>query len=146
MKTVPFPVRCYCLALLLPVALLAVGCQKSGPDQVISGKVSFQGKPVTIGDVTFINPGTGSVAQGSLGEEGNYTLLLINNGLKPGKYKVTVSPKITYEKGKSREGSDFKMVESGGKSIPERYHYDASTRLSATITGGQESFDFELKN
>ena len=133
------------LAWFLLLATLTSGCQEAGTNQRIRGKVTFQGKPVTVGEVTFSNPGLGSLAQGPLDLEGNYTLLLRENGLKSGRYKVTVSPKITYEKIQSRKGADFKMVESGGESIPRVYRNDATTRLKATVTEGEESFDFELK-
>ena len=130
---------------MLPFFLLAPGCQEAGTNQKISGKVTFQGNPVTVGEVTFSNPGLGSLAQGQLDAEGNYTLLLMEKGMKPGTYKVTVAPKITYEKVRGRGGSDLKMVESGGKSIPRMYRNDATTRLKATVTEGEESFDFDLK-
>ncbi len=147
MKTPQGPtVRCHYAYLLLSILLLS-GCQEGVSSQKISGKVTFQGKHVTVDDVIFNHLGTGRVAQGSLDSEGQYTLFQTKNALNPGEYRVTVSPKVAYEKVKVRGGMDMKTVETGGESIPMIYRNDATTRLNATITGtGEESFDFELKD
>ncbi len=148
MKTTNRLTDCWYLALLQLFVLLLTGCQDSTSSQIVSGRITFQGQPVAEGDVTFSNPGTGSVAQGSLNAEGSYTLFQTNQVLKPGEYSVTVTPKISYVEvqGEGYEAGELKAVESGGKSIPRIYRNNATTRLRASVTGGEESFDFELQD
>ena len=111
----------------------------------MSGKITFKGEPVVHGDVTFFQPSTGQVAQSPLDSEGNYSLDLTRSPLPPGDFKVTVTPSTSYEEVAGPHGKDIKMVTKGEKSIPRPYRERNRTRLSGTITGGDDTFDFDME-
>jgi hypothetical protein len=78
-------------------AVTATGCEKSGPKMVtVEGKVSYQGKPVPRGYVSFYpdkNKGNQSmeVPNGPI-EDGNYHVKTrVHEGMTPGWYNVAVS-------------------------------------------------------
>src|SRR4051794_9371353 len=80
---------------LLAIALLSLSplaCGSSGLSSV-SGKVTYQGKPVPLGTITFIpnTPGARN-ATGVIGSDGSYRLQTENpgDGAAPGDYKVTI--------------------------------------------------------
>jgi hypothetical protein len=71
MKKPPSPRRRYggALLVLLLICTLAAGCGK--PRGIVSGKVTYQGKPLTAGSVLF-TPEKGSVVDARIDGEGNY--------------------------------------------------------------------------
>ncbi len=133
------------LAAVVLLAGLASGCSESSSASV-SGKVTFKGEPVVHGDVTFFQSSTGRVAQSSLDSEGNYSLNLSQGGdLPAGEFRVTVTPEVSYvEVDLGARGKDLKEVIKGAKSIPRIYQGRKSTPLKTPITGGEDTFDFEL--
>ncbi len=126
------------------LACLAGGCGQSSTGSV-SGKVTHKGQPVVHGDVTFFQPGSGRVSQAALDTEGSYSLNLSQASLPTGKFKVIVTPSVSYVEVDGRHGRDLKMVTEGAKSIPRIFQGRNSTPLSATITGGEDTFDFDLQ-
>jgi len=123
-----------------------VGCGETSLDQEITGKITFEGVPVTEGIVTFFRPSTGNAAQGTLGEGGVFTLVQAERGLPPGQYCVTVVPMSTMEEhiGPPKPGSvsGTKITERGGESIPQQYRKRNTSQLRADIPS--ESYDFDL--
>ena len=77
---------------VIAVCMHLAGCGGATLDEEITGKVTFQNKPVTEGTVTFFRSSTGSVAQGALGAGGVYTLVQVGSSLLPGEYHVTIAP------------------------------------------------------
>ena len=134
------------LKLAVTVLLLGglLGCGKASQG-VVSGKVTHKGKPVVHGEITFFRPGTDEVAVGTLGDEGIYTLQQPDPGLAVGEYKVMVAPLRIYQEVSGPEGKDVKIVLQGRKRIPVKYRQRDRTPLVATVTGGEDSFHFELK-
>ena len=80
------------ITVFLPCLLIMIaGCAKRLNRQELSGEVSYKGKPILIGSVTFVgeddnNPTTISAEI----KEGKFTVLK-ENGLVPGNYKVRFS-------------------------------------------------------
>jgi len=80
------------ITVFLPCFLIMIaGCAKTLNRQELSGEVSYKGKPILIGSVTFVgeddnNPTTISAEI----KEGKFTVLK-ENGLVPGNYKVRFS-------------------------------------------------------
>ena len=128
------------VAVLLSVIVL--GCGKGNP-ATIQGKITFQRKPVEQGDITFTRPG--NVAQGEINRQGEYVLKLSDKGLAPGEYKVVVSPTSKYENVQVGERTEVKLVLLGAQQIPGKYHSETTTLLQAKVTGGNDTFDFELQ-
>ena len=132
------------LIAVILLAGLAGGCGEASTGSV-SGKVTFKGEPVVDGDVTFFQPSSGRTSQAALDSEGNYSLNLSQGALPTGEFKVTVTPSVSYIEVDGPNGKDLKEVIKGEKSIPKIYQGRKSTRLSATLTGGEDTFDFDLK-
>jgi hypothetical protein len=96
------------------------------------------------GEIAFFKPVTGEVAQVALGDGGAYSLATSNMELSPGEYQVVIMPTRNYEKATGPQGMEYKMVEKGGDSIPERYRDRVNSPLKATLAPGTNSVDFEL--
>jgi len=128
------------------MGLFLVGCGGTSLDQEITGKITFEGEPVTEGMVSFFKASTGSAAQGTLGEGGVFTLVQAEHRLPPGQYRVTINPLLNMEEniGSTKPGSagGVKITERGGESIPKQYRRRDTSRLRADIPS--ESYDFNL--
>jgi hypothetical protein len=70
---------------------LVSGCGGGSGTVPVRGTVTFKGKPVPSGTVTFI-PDSGPHATGELGPDGSYTVATYRSGdgAVPGSYKVVV--------------------------------------------------------
>src|SRR5262249_12270439 len=131
--------------LLAMLALLApVGCGQSGPEKArVSGKVTYQGKPVPKGPIAFIPVAAdGRNAPGALRDDGTYTLQTeeSNDGAQLGEYKVTISarddPVLDY----------VPVTPVKPKMLaPAQYENPETSGLKATVVRGSNVFDFDLK-
>ncbi|GAB6164529.1 hypothetical protein JCM19992_05290 [Thermostilla marina] len=123
---------------LLGAALL-LGCNSGNQEKMytVSGAVTFQGSPVTEGQISFENPQTGFVQSADLGEEGKYTLQL-----PAGDYKVSISPPLIEVGGgpDSPPGEEYKQVDN----IPDKYRSSESSGLTATINGDKTDVNFDM--
>jgi hypothetical protein len=130
------------LAGLLPLAgtlLWLCGCGTGKPMGEVSGKVTFEGKPVAEGMVSFMNPTAGTGGEGQL-KDGRYSLTA---PLPPGEYKVMVIPLIV----RQQEGGKGPKVgvEQPAPDIPEKYRAIGTTDLKATVKEGPNTLDFDMK-
>src|SRR4051812_13406743 len=83
---------------ILAVLLVLSGCKKDETESFlpVTGKVTLDGKPLTVGTVSFrpdVTRGNTSmhIPTGEIDAQGNYTLVTIRkNGAPPGWYKVLV--------------------------------------------------------
>ena len=81
-------VRTLLTSSLLPVLLAAAGCGDPLNRQAVSGSVSYKGKPVVLGSVTFVPiPETGTTSSGAPIKDGKFEIPR-SQGLSPGKYRV----------------------------------------------------------
>jgi len=129
-------------AAALAAALAAVGlsgCNSGPPMGEVSGKVTFEGKPVAEGRVTFMNSGAGTGGEGKL-KDGAYALTA---PLPPGEYKVTVTPPIV----RRQDGGKGPVVgvEKPSPDIPERYRTVGATSLKATVKAGPNEVNLDMK-
>jgi hypothetical protein len=135
--------------LLCALCLLPTGCGSSKfPKTVpVSGRVTFQGKPLAGGTVAFL-PVNGSEGQssrpvaGEIGPDGGYQLSSFRkgDGAMPGQYHVTVE---SYSSIPTRSEPNKPYV----RRIPQRYGKPAESGLSATIpadASGPLVFDFDV--
>lgn len=136
------PPRPFAALLVALVALLPClsGCGGGGPPAgEVSGKVTFEGKPVKEGLVSFMSQaGTGDEAQ--LNSEGAFT---ITKPLPVGDYKVMVTPLIVrgQDGGKGPEVG----IERPAPDIPAKYRVIGTTDLKATVKEGKNQFNFDMK-
>jgi len=125
------------------LALIPLACGSDGPEMAkVKGRVTYQGKPVPKGTVTFVtNKATHRNAVGQLDANGNYQLQteLPGDGAEVGDYEVTVyahddvildyTPKVPVPP---------KIL------APEKYENPKTSGLKRTVKSGSNTFDLEL--
>jgi hypothetical protein len=144
-SVVPAPVRCLCRAATVALlTLAALGCGGRRGD--VSGKVTYQGKPLVFGTVQF-EAGDGTFKQANIDKDGNYAI----QGLPVGEAKAAVNspdPNSGDFQPLRREGDPPPPPRpkfTGWFRIPADYQNLAKPQLSYTIKSGQNSIDIELK-
>jgi hypothetical protein len=127
------------LATLAAAVVGLCGCAKGPPMGEVSGRVTFEGKPVAEGRVTFMNSDVGAGGEG-LVKDGAYSL---SAPLPTGEYKVSVEPLIVRQRdgGKGPEVG----VEKPAPDIPLKYRTTGSTDLRATVKEGRQDLNFDMK-
>lgn len=116
------------------------GCGGSGTTRVehsVTGKVTFQGEPVTEGTVQFEDAASGQGGSAPLSASGTYTA-----SLSDGTYKVIVLPPT--EVTPDTENSPGGIVVKDAKNIPQKYRALETTPLSAPVSAALVTHDFEL--
>jgi hypothetical protein len=132
------------LGALALVLLAPVGCGRSGPEMArVTGKVTYQGKPVPKGTIAFIPvAGTGRNATGAIAPDGTYTLQTEdpNDGAQLGEYRVTIS---------ARDDAVLDYTPPvpilPKRLAPEKYENPETSGLKETVVRGSNVFDFDLK-
>lgn len=163
--------RVWCVTVLLASLALIAGCGR--PVGTVSGKVTYQGKTLKGGSVTFVSTeGRQSFAAG-IGEDGTYSV----PNIRGGEYKVCVEtdsqkppPDVMIgpgmkmppvAKGKFGPPPDAPVPEGYTPSdpasaaaalaakryvkIPDQYKDPNTTTLTYTFPGGNQTFDIDLK-
>jgi len=141
---------------LLLLVLASLGCNSKATG-VVKGKVTFNSRPVIMGNVSFVdsNNRTGS---GIISRDGSYVV----NDAPVGKVKVVVTvPKRNPMMGRGfsmpKPPKDMKMPSEmappGGSDlkdpgmqmpIPDRYSAVETTPLEFTVTRGEQTHDIPL--
>ena len=126
------------------VLLTLVGCGRSGPEMAsVSGRVTFEGKPVPKGTIAFkpVAP-NGRTATGAIGPDGSYTLQTeeADDGAQLGEYVVTISahdePLLDYTPAQPVKP---KLL------VPAQYEDPEKSGLKKTVVRGSNVFNFDLK-
>jgi hypothetical protein len=133
------------LGVLAVLVLAAGGCQGKGD---VSGKVSYKGKPLVWGTVTFEGK-DGGLHYGNIGRDGSYSV----SGVATGEAKVAVSsinPKSSDFVPMQREGSKKpppppRPEVKGWFPIPEKYDAPYKSGLVYTIKRGENTIDIVLE-
>lgn len=114
-------------------ALLLVGCSGDTADLVkVAGKVTYDGAPVTVGNVQFLpaaeNAGL-QPATGMIKEDGSYEMTSVHGtGVQPGNYQVSVS---------SMESIDITETPMPPKYlVPEKYSTPQTSGLTIEVKDG----------
>jgi hypothetical protein len=124
------------------LALAAVGCQSRGD---VSGKVTYQDRPVVFGTV-LIQGSDGNARQGNIERDGSYTV----RGLAIGEARVAVNspnPKgivLVPNKDPNKKQEPYPDA-PGWFAIPARYENQDTSGLTITVKGGSNTIDLELK-
>jgi hypothetical protein len=140
-------------AFVIPFSIMAaawLGCSDRLPRTIpVEGQVTYRGKPVTQGSVTFMpaDSAQGAALQpatGRLESDGSYRLRSYRqkDGVLPGKYAVSVA---------AYRSSRLPMTpgEKPDYSVPEKYVSPQTSGLTATVPAdavGTLRFDFELRD
>ncbi|MBN1394257.1 MAG: carboxypeptidase regulatory-like domain-containing protein [Pirellulales bacterium] len=127
------------------------GCGSGRPNlALVSGKVTYQGKPVTEGKIVF-HPQKGRQAIGVIDADGNYRLTTFDNGdgAAPGKYRVTIQ--AMRASGAPRAKNILDEVKSGIKEaasvewiVPEKYSRLETSPLTAEVESEPNNIDFNV--
>ncbi len=142
------------------LALLAVawleGCARGTPGQLptapVTGQVTYQGQPLTQGEVMFIPVETGPgvrAAYGKLDAQGQYRLTTYREGdgaiLGQHRVAIVAREEVSPDMGKQISPEGILLPGRQPKSlIPERYADPATSGLSAQVKEGTNRFDFAL--
>jgi hypothetical protein len=140
-------------------AVLVLGCgdttglEKRYP---VSGKVTYQGKPLEKGRINFIPTQADGRAAGGEVENGDYSLTTAEpgDGAMPGSYKVTIFA-VQVDDTKLKEiakGGQFhhdatfaKAVKNAKRLVPAKYQLPETSGLTAEVKAQTNSgVDFEL--
>jgi hypothetical protein len=132
----------------LLLVLSLTGCGKS---TTASGTVTFRGKPVVYGSVTFV--GADKVAHsGVIAADGVYTV----ENLLPGTFSVEVisrdpshgrsilHPQQPASSGGAKPGGKGAKV-PGWFALPPQYESAATSGINCTLGAGKVKYDIELK-
>ena len=144
------------LGLTLVLATIGSGCGNADPGKPklgkVNGKVTYNGKPVTSGTVTFTPEATkgGATGQGALGQisaDGSYDLTTFDtgDGAILGQHIVTVVSYSDPNYGKPKpDGTyDYKLPKPA---IPEKYTKVDQSPLRCTVEEGSKTFAIEMKD
>lgn len=123
------------------LALVVVGCSGRGD---VSGKVSYNGKPVVFGTVLILAKDRSH--QGEIKTDGSYSV----SGVAVGTVRVAVnSPnpkKIELYPNKNPEFKQDPYPDvPGWFAIPKQYEAVETSGLTYTVNGGSNTIDIELK-
>lgn len=129
-----------CAALSL-LAVLAAGCGPKGTDTVkVSGKVTMEGEPISMGTISFVAADGNTPSGGGVIKDGAYTAQV-----PPGEKVVLVIG--NKHVGQEREFEDMPnspMRDKYEQITPPSYNAAHETSLKASITGPKEGLDFAL--
>jgi hypothetical protein len=135
------------------MAAMLSGCGPSGPAYwPVSGKVTFQGKPVTVGQIRFCNPAAGIDVIESLDAQGQYAILTgERKGLPEGPYQVAVMPKLDFSRvkcdptGRPIPSTMPSASERNPPNIPQKYQDPATSGLTLTVKPTPNTFDVDMQ-
>lgn len=135
-----------CCAILLGVGGIA-GCSSGSgevPRAIVHGKVTYQGKPVETGIITFI-PGpnvSGSSVQLVIhdGQYDSHSDPVDSRGVVVGENQIQIL--ATRKTGKQVQNPNNELEDEVIQYIPEKYN--TATELQRDVQSGNNEFDFEL--
>ena len=125
------------------VAFGMAGCGANGPKlSPVSGRVTFQGKPVAAGMVRFSNPSAGVDIMANLQPDGTYSVRMAKgSGLPEGTYAVAVEPPRV----DAPVGAMTLPPAPNRPDIPTKYRQPSTSGLTLTVKSGSNVFDVEMQ-
>lgn len=141
----------------LCLSLLA-GCGDGRPERVpVTGRVTYQGEPVTNGTIYFW-PDDGPQARGNIAPDGSYRLRTFekSDGAVLGRHTVTIEAKEVTAAGPEPQSmeEEFELFSDPNTEalpaprvrwlVPERYADRSTSGLTAEVTPDENTIDFDL--
>jgi hypothetical protein len=141
--------------------LLVAGCNQGDQIAPVHGRITYNGKPVTVGKIYFF-PEHGRPSAGAIAEDGTYSLTWIKpgDGALVGAHKVaifstTVGPGSMVDPPKSveEEIANSKKGASGGKwlvagkvdfLVPKKYSRKETSPLTANVEKKDNEINFNI--
>ena len=130
------------LLLLLGFLGFDAGCQPASKRRALNGSVTFQGRPLEQGSITFLTTsGPPGPVCGALIRAGHYEVPAAQ-GLEPGTYRVTFSAPVP---GGTQTPEEIAAGASprGKETIPPEYNADSKLTVEVKADGANQ-FDFNL--
>jgi hypothetical protein len=132
------------VSLVLSVFTLAMlaGCEPSRPEtSEVSGRITFEGKPVPQGRILFW-PSQGRPAMAEIQPDGTYELTTFSDsdGAMIGKHRVTIKATRVH----FPTGNKMKSVVQW--LVPQRYENFDKSPLTAEVSAGKNTINFDLPN
>lgn len=155
--------RCMSVSASLALGLIAAfGCGDDtglGKRYAVSGMVTYNGKPVEKGQITFVatDKNTQRDANGFI-QGGRYTLTTAtpDDGALPGEYGVTVKSievddskvieTVTKYGGGGRQHEIAKATSKGKSLLPAKYQLTETSQLKYTVKEQSNTIDIDLKD
>ena len=132
----------FCLAL---VCVVSIGCGDGRlPLGKVSGVVNVDGKPLSKGQIVFVTDtrrAFGYIEDGKIVDVPTYKT---GDGVTVGNHPVAIRPKV--------DESEMMSLPSGKSpfslddSVPEKYHKESTSGLTAEIARGENKLEFNLKS
>jgi hypothetical protein len=136
-------------AIVMVLAPGLSGCGHSGKKVwPVSGKVTFQGKPVIAGTIRFSNPSGGVDMTAGLGPDGSYEIAMAEGrGLPEGDYQVAIIPLSAAPGAKMPFGPALPPPKPICRDIPEKYRSPSTSRLVLAVKpGANNRFDVDMRS
>jgi hypothetical protein len=130
-----------CTTIVAAVCVFLVGCQRGRAD--VYGVVSYQGKPIPFGTITFFDKDGFPVATASI-HDGEYAVSQAPAGSL--RVAVVVPPTSSIPPPKdlsAKERTQFRYVTS--QPLPAKYGDPAQSGLSLELEPGEQDHDFDLQ-
>ncbi len=135
----------------LLMLLCLVGAGGCGSRATVSGKVTYQGRPVTYGAVIFV-AGDGTARSAVIAPDGSYKI----EGLSPGAVKIGVispdpskgrSAKRHHKLAPSQDGTAGSPGTQGAAwfPLPAQFEAPSTSGLNCTVGAGAVDHDIQLK-
>ena len=124
-------------SVLMAAVVLTTGCKSEKPISSVSGKVTYNGVPLTSGSVNFLST-TGSAGQGLLDETGSYK---IDGPLDAGEYQVYLGAPVP---GQFAPGSK-QAVAPPKFNVAPKFLDPASSGFKVTLKPGPNEVPIDMK-
>jgi hypothetical protein len=124
-------VKCCCRIVLLPLLVISAGCGQEGPEIApVHGRVTLDGQPLALADVSFQPEGAKRPSSGRTDSEGRYELMYKRGqpGAIVGEHTVRISV--------SRE-----LVTNPPIIAKE---FDTESKLRREVKSGDNEFNFDV--
>lgn len=137
------------LRFLIILTMIVPACSHDeGPELApVTGKVTYQGKPITQGTISFqpVSP-DGTPATGSIGTDGTYSLQTADaKGARLGDYRVVISARKEPETEPDTATPALKKKPVIESQLPLKYEDIDKAQLNKKVASGRNTIDFNLE-
>jgi hypothetical protein len=123
--------------------LVLAGCDPGEELGKVSGRVTFQGEPISEGLIIFSNEELGVFMSAEIGSDGTYEVEMAKGyGLPLGTYHVAITPPlIEHPPGPIDSPPD----EQAFPEIPSKYHFPENSGLTFRVKSGENEFSPDMQ-
>jgi hypothetical protein len=127
-------------ALGLLLAVLVAGCNNRPSSGAVSGSVSYDGKPLDNGSITFYPVDGSSPTAGGFIKNGKYTVLKVPAGMS----KVTISGSKVVGQKKLYDTPNSPIAPITEDPLPPKYKDSSKTELTFDVKPGNNEKNWDL--